>query len=315
MRRAALAVGSEVPRGAFEFRVHSVFDSAMNLAVEGRRGLVALVGIGADELPQGIRLTTRERFGEWPTPVGTRGRRRGGTLVFGDPDGAELVAIDLSAIFPTMRKALPYIDPREDAAREAWAACAFHLDGLQEERDVDLRLAALCGMSSPPTTLGERLVHAACELASAVRTGNAGSAGSAATRITGLGAGLTPSGDDFLCGLLAALWSMSREGSPHRRFVVEWGAALADQLDSTNAISATYLECAIAGCFPGAVHALAAAMAGDPAGQTTEDSRRALDGLCAVGHSSGMDTATGFLFGLWLRTDDDEEIRRYAPQL
>jgi hypothetical protein len=314
MRRAAIALGSEVPAGAFEFRVHSVFASAMNLAVKGRRGLLTLVGADADALPQGIRLATRERFADWPTPAGTRGRREGGALVFELADGEEPVIIDLPVALPAARRAPPRIDPGAERTREAWAACALHLDGMQAEKAAHLRLAALCGTAPPPTLLGARLADAARELGTAVRVGDAGAAGRSAARVVGLGTGLTPSGDDFLCGLLAALWCTSREGDADRCFVVEWGSALANLLDATNAISATYLECAIAGCFPETLSALAAAFASNHAGRTHEDPRRALDGLCAVGHSSGVDTATGFLFGLWLRTDDDdEETRRYAP--
>jgi len=312
-RLTALAAGSEVPAGDFAFSVHSAFGAAMNLAVAGRRGLVTLVGADAADYPQGIRLATRECFDAWPVPVGTRGHREGVALVFDGPDGGELFAIDLSAAVTAQRQALPRLDPSDEALREARAVCAAHLDGLQEAKGTDLRLAAVCGRSSPPTSLGRNLVEAAHELAGGVGDRNADAAASAASRLMGLGTGLTPTGDDFLCGLLAALWCASGEGSPERQFVVEWGTALSARLDSTNAISATFLECAIAGSFPGAVSALAAAVAGSHAGHAHEDAREALDGLCALGHSSGMDIATGFLFGLWLRTD--EEMRRHAPQL
>jgi hypothetical protein len=131
--------------------------------------------------------------------------------------------------------------------------------------------------------------------------------------MVGLGTGLTPAGDDLLCGLLAALWCASGEGSQERSFAVEWGETLSARLEATTAVSATCLECAIAGCFPGTVIALAGAFAGSHADHAHESARAALDDLCARGHSSGMDTATGFLFGLRLRSD--EEMRRYAPQL
>ena len=167
VRRAALALGSEVPAGAFEFRVHSVFASAMNLSVKGRRALVTLVGADADALPQGIRLATRERFQDWPTPVGTRGRREGGMLVFDGAGGWEPVTIDLAAARAATRSAPPRIDPCAERTREAWAVCAFRLDGLQAEKDADLRLAALCGTAPPPAGLGERLAAAARELGGA----------------------------------------------------------------------------------------------------------------------------------------------------
>ena len=93
---------------------------------------------------------------------------------------------------------------------------------------------------------------------------------------------------------------------------MEWSARLSGRLDGTHAISATFLECAIAGSFPETVRVLAAAFAGSRAGHAHEGPRQALDDLCALGHCSGMDTATGFLFGLWLRTDDEDK-RPYAP--
>lgn len=312
-RWTALAVGPEVPVGEFDFRVHSRFGSAMNLAVTGRRGLVTLVGADADDLPQGIRIATRERFDAWPVSAGTHGHRGGGALVFADRAGEEILVVDLSIAVKATRREPPPIDPAAEAWRETWAVCARHLDALQEEKQTDLRLAALCGGFSPPTRLGGWLAREARELAGGVRAGNVDRAGCAATRLVGLGAGLTPAGDDFLCGFLAALWCASGEGSQERSFVVEWGGMLAARLEATTAVSATCLECAIAGCFSGAVIALAGAFAGRDTDHAHEGARAALDRLCARGHSSGTDTATGFLFGLRLRAD--EEMRRYAPQL
>lgn len=312
-RRIALAVGSEVPIGDFGFRAHSRFGSAMNLAVTGRRGLVTLVDVDADDYPQGIRLATRERFDAWPVSTGTPGRREGDTLVFEDPAGDGIFVVDLSGAVRAIRGEPPRIAPGAGAARATWAACARRLDARQEERQTDLRLAALCGGFAPPTRLGAWLTREARGLASGVRARNAHAAGRAAARLVGLGAGLTPAGDDCLCGLLAALWCTSGEGGRERHFVVEWGATLAARLEATTVVSATFLECAIAGCFPGAVSALAVAFAGGHADHAPAGALAALDRLCARGHSSGMDTATGFLFGLRLRAD--EEMRRYAPRL
>ena len=59
------------------------------------------------------------------------------------------------------RRAPPRIDPGAEHTREAWAVCASRLDRLQVEKDADLRLAALCGTSPPPTTLGGKLAGAA----------------------------------------------------------------------------------------------------------------------------------------------------------
>jgi hypothetical protein len=311
-RRTALAVGSQVPCGDFGFRVHSVFGAAMNLAVAGRRGLVTLVDADGDDYPHGIRLATRERFDAWPAPAGTPGRREGEALLLGGAPGGEPLTIGLPAAARATRRAPPRIAPGGRVARGAWAICARRLEARQREQATDLRLAGLCGPCPPPTRLGARLAEAARALEDGVRGRDAGLAGHAAARLMGLGPGLTPAGDDFLCGLLAALWCASEDGGRDRRFAVEWGATLAARLDATNVVSATFLECAIAGCFPGAVCGLAAAFAGRRADHRPGDAGEALDRLCARGHSSGMDTATGFLFGLRLRAD--EEVRRHAPQ-
>ena len=205
------------------------------------------------------------------------------------------------------RRALPYIDPRDEAVLGAWNVCAVHLDERQAAAGTDLRLAALRGECPAPTPLGRRLAAAAGELGDAIRRRNLAEADGAASRLLGLGTGLTPAGDDFLCGLVAACRCVEPPGGPDRRFTAAWGQALSTRLEATTAISATFLECAINGCFAGAVTTLIEAMAD---GSATA-AREALDHLCARGHSSGMDTATGLLFGLWLRTDG--ETRRHAP--
>lgn len=307
---AALVIGSEVPARDFEFHVHSVFASAMNLAVAGRCGLLTLVGADADDDPQGIRLASVEDFFAWAVPVGTSGRRDGARLVFDGPTGGEIFAIDLSTAAVAARRDLTYVDPHDKAVLRAWAVCATGLDELQAAAATDLRLAALCDEGfTASTPLGKHLAQAAGELAGGLCRRNLNEADRAASRLVGLGTGLTPTGDDFLCGILAALRCTNREDDRERKFAAEWGQALSARIEATTAISATFLECAIAGLFAGAVSALVDALAG---GEDTT-TRKALDRLCARGHSSGMDTATGLLFGMWLRNVG--EVRRHAPQL
>lgn len=308
--RVAASVGPEVPAHDFRFRVHSAFASAMNLRVDGRRVLVTLTGAGADDQPQAVRLATRERFDAWPVAIGDTGRREGDALVFDAPPGERPLCVDLSRAAVALRREPPHIDASAVVRAGAWAACAERLAELQAEKQADLRLAAIDGPLAPPTAMGARLAGAARALGEAVRARDAGAADAAAAALVGLGAGLTPSGDDFLCGVLAALWCTSRDGDDARAFARAWGAALARRLDSTHAISASFLECAIAGCFSGAVAAVADAFAGGPAHGSNDDPLAALERLCATGHSSGMDTATGFLHGLRIRNDD--ETRRYA---
>jgi hypothetical protein len=84
-------------------------------------------------------------------------------------------------------------------------------------------------------------------------------------------------------------------------------------LDRTTVVGATLLECAIAGSFSGALRNLALELAGRSIGDRAPALGAAMGRLCAIGHTSGMDTATGFLFGLSLRTG--AETRRDAPSI
>jgi hypothetical protein len=309
-------MGSEVPEGDFRFRVHSVFAASLNLAVAGERGLVTLSGAGTAERPRGIRLATCERFDAWPVAAGTDGRREGAQLVFDGYDGGIVMAIDLAGAEGARRRRLPHVDARNAGFRLAWTACARRLDELQVEHGVDLRLVALCADEAATTSVGRRLVEEAVALGDGVRRRDVAASDEAASGLVGLGAGLTPTGDDFLCGFLAALRCASRAGDGDRRFVLALGRLLAERLGATTTVGATYLEGAIAGAFTGEIQALVAALARDD-GDGESRATAALEALCGLGHSSGMDTATGLLYGLWLRShwrgEATGETRRHAP--
>lgn len=102
--------------------------------------------------------------------------------------------------------------------------------------------------------------------------------------LIGLGPGLTPSGDDFLCGTMAALHYLGRGDVASRL-----AAILSPRLSETNLISAAFLRCASAGeassvlfdvldCLPLADNALLA---------------QRLDAVDRVGHTSGWDCLAG----------------------
>ncbi len=295
-------MGPNVPTGDFAFHVHAAFESAMNLSVDGRRFLVTLLGPAADEQPQGIRLTTRERFDKWPLRPGDPGRRSGDRLVFEGGATSGRIFVDLSSAVVADRCDPVKFGLHAADRAAAWAECAGWLEARQEREGAALQLAALRGGAVPSDALGGRLARAARALGHCIRARDAESAAATAARLIGLGTGLTPSGDDFLCGLLAALWCTSRESESDARFLAAWGAALATRLDATSVVSATLLECAIAGSFCGAIRDLTAELARGPADGRTAALGAAMDSLCAMGHSSGMDPAAGFLFGVSLQT-------------
>ena len=104
-----------------------------------------------------------------------------------------------------------------------------------------------------------------------------------AARLIGLGPGLTPAGDDFLCGLLTGL----------RVFLPDWQGqhSLAQQLvhlarGRTTSLSHTLLAQAARGVV---VEPLAAVLGSMGSGKCLQG----LDDLLAIGHSSGSDMLAG----------------------
>ena len=104
----------------------------------------------------------------------------------------------------------------------------------------------------------------------------------AATSLTGLGSGLTPAGDDYLLGCMAALWLCGR-----RHFLPQIDEAIRGR---TTILSEAFLRAAARGLFTEPWHRLAHAL-------LIEDLRsvaQSLDELAKIGASSGLDALAGF---------------------
>jgi hypothetical protein len=146
--------------------------------------------------------------------------------------------------------------------------------------------ASACGLAGHPDP--RRLADhcAAGDLASAVE---------AAERIVGLGPGLTPSGDDILCGLLLGLrlvgGSLTHGGTAV--WLADWlGAAVTEDAGTrTTALAATLLHCAARGEAGAEVAGVLRAVAGH------EQLEPAVRRLLAAGHTSGADLTFGLLAG------------------
>lgn len=109
-----------------------------------------------------------------------------------------------------------------------------------------------------------------------------------AVRLTGLGIGLTPSGDDFLCGMLAGLQLSSCDAHP---FSSALRREIAFHLGDTNDISAAFLSCALKNLYSQPVLALS----------SMQSSLRICEEFSRIGHSSGMDTLSGIYYILTQR--------------
>jgi hypothetical protein len=104
-----------------------------------------------------------------------------------------------------------------------------------------------------------------------------------AAMLIGLGPGLTPSGDDFLGGVMLALHHVHRE--TQARGLWRW---LEPRLSRTSAISGAHLAAAAAGEGHEALHAALAHLF-----QRRPGWPAALDRLDAIGHCSGWDVLAG----------------------
>ncbi|WP_246178810.1 DUF2877 domain-containing protein [Actinomadura decatromicini] len=270
-------------------RVIAVFPSALYVEMRGgpEPRVLAVVASDAHRLPNSVVVAATRR--EQPF----RSVREGADAWVGDgrvEAGPLHVRVrrwwDPAPVLGTMRPAALGHGVRTLEA--AFAAAGMTGGGLSGHPDPDV-LAACC---------------AAGDLAGAVE---------AAERIVGLGPGLTPSGDDILCGLLVSLrlvggavrhgrtglgWGDDPSHSPVRSahkavWLADWlGAAVtADAGTRTTALAATLLHCAAAGGAGAEVAAVLRCVAGhEPPGAAV---RR----LLAVGHTSGTDLAHGVLAG------------------
>lgn len=113
----------------------------------------------------------------------------------------------------------------------------------------------------------------------------AGDYARAASLLQGVGYGLTPSGDDFLCGATLALHFARDE-----RGIQKLAAPLAENLSRSAFMSRTFLRDAIAGRWPRRLRDAAESLGGDDA-LIRQAVLRALD----HGASSGADLLSGFI--------------------
>ncbi len=111
-----------------------------------------------------------------------------------------------------------------------------------------------------------------------------------AGRLAGLGSGFTPAGDDFIVGVIYALFAVAKGGSA--QFLA---TAIAEEaMPKTTRLSAAWLRVAMRGEATEAWHSLVAALA-------SKDSRRLVaptNRIKETGHSSGVAALAGFVNGL-----------------
>ncbi|WP_433478399.1 DUF2877 domain-containing protein [Spirillospora sp. CA-142024] len=281
-------------------RVIAVFPAALYLEMRGgpEPRVLAVVTSDAGRLPNAVVVVATRR--EHPF----RSVREGGEAFVGDG------RIEADGLNVRVRR---WWDPSPALGGMQPAALARGLRALEAE----LTAAGALTAAGPA---GEGLVGGGlaghpdpAALAGACADGDLAGAVEAAERIVGLGPGLTPSGDDILCGLLAALRLVGgavRHGGT-AVWLADWlGAAVtADAGTRTTALAATLLHCAAAGNAGGEVTAVLRCVAGH------EPPAAAVRRLLAVGHTSGTDLAHGVLAGCRAALALTSSAAQHAPRV
>ena len=288
---AADGVGACVPALA-RGRVHSVFRRACNIQTCAGE-LLTLLASDLGNQPHGIRLAAPGASLSERLRPGQDTFLEGGRLCV--PAAGFTADFSRAAIWNgTLDAASTMLcdagDPNKisQALREMRAILCEHAPA----QGIAILLKGFAGsLPALERALAARLMRILPALAHATRARESGAVVAAAAGLVGLGTGLTPSGDDFIVGYLAALRCQAgREagiGALLRNTMVPLDRVIAH----THAISRQMLGDALDGRF--AEHLIDVVCAIQGVGDIVTATWQALQS----GHSSGADTLCGLLFG------------------
>ena len=120
------------------------------------------------------------------------------------------------------------------------------------------------------------------------------------SNLIGVGTGLTPSGDDFITGILSTFAAFP--DCFDYEIVKCLRSKLLNKRDNTNEISRAFLDCALNGHYSKPVIELYKSIcsAGNPSTEqvSQETLTRLLNSFCEIGHTSGIDTLTGIFWSM-----------------
>jgi hypothetical protein len=284
----ASTVSDAVPRriahaGVDAIRVQGIYRSVVNISTAD--GLLTIASPEAGGLPNGILADLGPDWRE----VGLQS----GMAVFACDATIRVPDAGLEIQFDAAARWSPRLRSSADAAATSAARWRRRADatraiargrasaagfGALLQEDVADDPVGILGVARPILS----------ELVVALETGDRTRAAEVAARLVGLGPGLTPSGDDVLVGIEAALRALSR---PSAGFLA---LALGDVEGRTTALAATLLRHAGAGEFAERLHSVLAALIG----ADDEAIPAAIDRAVAWGATSGTDCLLGVLIGL-----------------
>lgn len=229
-------------------RVLGVFDSCVYLDLGAHDRVLALLASDALHLPIGLRLARPSSTVHWGVEPGDEVVVGAGRAVL---PHHEIVASRLAR--PSRVQAVPRVPTVSDAER-------LPDPGVLGELALDLTAGALDGRRFDDAVLG----------------------------LVGAGRGLTPSGDDALCGVLLALASVEHPDAA--RALADVRARVLPALGRTTSLSAALVAAAASGYAVPDVVRLVALL--DPRADRTAYAAT-LERVLAIGHSSGRDLLSG----------------------
>jgi hypothetical protein len=297
MRLHAISAGVEAQTRCFSGVVHSIFHHACNVSLDGG-ALLTLVSSEKGNVTRGIRVGTPPKFTFLnQIRLGQEVACRGGILRV---SGSELT-VDLrsASLWHIDLKGLRVDLQRRDSAH-AWRVAWLELESRWPGDGISSTIAAVLQprqhyVAPRETKTGaERAIHTIPALIDATRHVQVDMTTTALSPLIGLGPGLTPSGDDFIVGYLAGLWSTVGNDSSRLTFMSSVGTWLSQAAAGTNAISCTYIRSAVNGNISEPIATLAQRIArANSMGSVREATRTALQ----VGITSGADGVLGLLLG------------------
>ena len=156
---------------------------------------------------------------------------------------------------------------------------------IDAHRQATTKVPNQIGIDNDIETLADQLM-------SATRALDSARAATHLQALAGVGAGLTPAGDDFIVGYLGGIWCNVDPAGPRRRFITELQTDLQRTVRDMGDISRACAEPALRGRFAEPLVLLAKRLR---EGAGADSLSREVQLLLAVGSSSGADALAGFL--------------------
>lgn len=310
-RLTAILRGSCFPNEPFPFVIHSIFPSAINISKENDELLSSFVLKKATMHPRAVLVRAEDQaivdFTRLSLVPGMQG--------YADADGFHIrselfiqYAPDLTAL-SSSQISIEVSDLHHDWPRLG-EYCFAQLSALQKQKNADLDIQTLVGGEAEaalpactPFDARQRalLIKSIQNLGKAMWQADAKSALRHACRLIGLGQGLTPAGDDFLTGFSYALMcrqqiAEDKQSLAASEFLNGLKNRLRNEPGQTNDISRTFLLLSLSGEASEALKRLASAFED---GFSRQQFEFALQVLAGIGHSSGLDAACGFIYGVF----------------